>query len=163
MDPNPPIGDEEFRDRFYSPEPEDANYVSRLSAMVARYLPKGLRIHQTILPVAAKTTQCQPEFDVIQRLPKRDHRVNENNGSPRDIFFGLYAREVVALRAVLAWVIGLFIIPPLIFFFLWIFEFKHYDQLDAAINPLGVSVSLVGIFFATLWSTRPARPQRTLQ
>jgi hypothetical protein len=157
IEPRPPIGDEEFEDRFYSHEPQDANHFPKLCSLVARCLPEGSNIQQNILPLTLeKTPYYPPQYSVIKRLPKRTSPIEETKSGPRDTFYGLYALEAVALRCIMAWVVGLFIIPPTIFLFLWVFEFKHYDQLGAAINPLGLSISFVGIFFSILWNIRPA-------
>jgi hypothetical protein len=79
-------------------------------------------------------------------MPKKLSQLEEVS-SRREEFWCLYTQE----RLSFAWVVGynlLFLLPMLVFFFLWLFGLKHDSDLQTAAVPFSMLVGLLAIFWS---------------
>lgn len=137
MDPKPPegpISQEEFYDHFYrSCHPCHTWHMHR---------------RQQLLFTRVNTS-------AMESLPKRKMELEMDDGK-REAFWGLYAIE----RRCFAWVLAytcLCNLPGVIFFFLYLFAWKHgWDLQDAAV-PIQLSLSLTVAYAALLYESREGK------
>lgn len=128
--PAGPIGEDEFYDYFY------------------HYSPAWRRCRPHILSSA-------PNNSALGSLPKRKLVLDMEDGQ-REVFWGIYAVERRSFRWLLAYGC-LCNVPGVIFFFLWLFQWKHASDLQDGSVPVMLSASLTAIFVALLYESRQIR------
>lgn len=117
--PMPPIGRDEFEDRFYT-------YCQNCR-------------HWWHQEQRARWNLCINDCYAIARLPKKKAALEMNDGK-REEFFGLYVRERRSDAMVRIYV-SLANVPGIVFFFLWLFRWDHGSNLSDAVVPLTVSLT----------------------
>ncbi|KAK5713665.1 hypothetical protein LTR15_011365 [Elasticomyces elasticus] len=131
IDPRPPISKHEFRKRFYNSCNQPSSW------------------HRPWHSCKKFCTQGRQALTVV---PKRT-RVLETGGDTREDFWGILAQE----RRYFAWVLGYFImtlVPSIVFFFMWLFQWNHVNDLQNASVPLTMTLRLLAVFAAVLWQDR---------
>jgi hypothetical protein len=126
----PPISEIEFRSRFYTCD--NLNLPSYI-----HYLHKCYRLDSTCTKVLAL-------------LPKRTSRLDLDTNE-RTYFWGLYAREAPAVARVFFYTV-VCIIPMILFFFMWLFGWKHAADLQNASVPLFATLALLSILWSIILS-----------
>lgn len=92
--------------------------------------------------------------DVVnEKIPKRDSMLEEQDVS-REIFWGLY---VVEKRS---WLMStfysfVFLLPSVYFFFAWLFQWRHHNDLQNASVPITLSIGFLGTFWGSIFLTSP--------
>ncbi|KAI1094979.1 hypothetical protein F5B19DRAFT_394475 [Rostrohypoxylon terebratum] len=129
MDFIPPISEHEFTKRFYAchkPRPLSHWY----------HKCKTLGYHS---------------YDVLDLLPKKRKRLEEA-GNKREYFWGIYAREMISLRWVLAYNI-VCVLPTIVFFFLKLLPWGYATDLQNPSVPFTMMLSMLSLFWATFLSS----------
>ncbi|KAL4793726.1 hypothetical protein BDV19DRAFT_366128 [Aspergillus venezuelensis] len=121
----PPITEHEFYCRFYS-----------------CFKSNGLSIHSLHSCRKASGNSC----DALNLLPKKKVRLEEY-GDKRQMFWGIYAQEIICFRWVVAYNI-LCLLPVIVFLFLWIFPLGYKGDLQNAAVPLTAMVGLLTLFWS---------------
>ncbi|KAL4957536.1 hypothetical protein BDW69DRAFT_180461 [Aspergillus filifer] len=124
MDIIPPITEHEFYCRFYS-----------------CFRSNGISVH--LLHSCRKAGGNSS--DALNLLPKKKVRLEEY-GDKRQMFWGIYAREVICFRWVVAYNI-VCLVPMVIFLFLWMFPFGYKGDLQNAAVPLTAMLGLLTLFW----------------
>lgn len=95
------------------------------------------------------THQCRvprrSSQDAIARIPKRISAL-EPEGPGREYFWGIHAVESVSFFVIMVYHI-LLLVPPLLFWFLWLFAWDHEGDLQNASIPFMAAVTVL----ATIW------------
>ncbi|KAL4963668.1 uncharacterized protein BDV14DRAFT_201635 [Aspergillus stella-maris] len=125
MDIIPPITEHEFYCRFYS-----------------CFKFNGLSIHLLHSCRKASGNSC----DALNLLPKKKVRLEEY-GDKRQMFWGIYAQEIICFRWIVAYNI-LCLLPMVVFLFLWIFPLGYKGDLQNAAVPLTAMVGLLTLFWS---------------
>ncbi|KAK1980905.1 hypothetical protein LZ30DRAFT_593845 [Colletotrichum cereale] len=89
--------------------------------------------------------------DVLDKFPKKKTAIEEG-GDGREVFWGIYARENVALIRVLAYNF-ICIIPMLVFFFAWLFHHGPEEMQNAAV-PISVMIAMLSLFWSMFVSCK---------
>jgi hypothetical protein len=84
--------------------------------------------------------------DALTKIPKRDRRVIED-GNGREIFWGLYAVEVVSFATVVMYH-TIILVGPFVFWALWIAK-KPKDLQNASVPVLTV-LGMLSLFWVIL-------------
>lgn len=79
-------------------------------------------------------------------LPKKKTELEEG-GDNREIFWGVYAREMPSFRMVVIYNV-ICILPLLVFFFLWLFPLGHGAELESAAVPLSIMLGMLSLFWS---------------
>jgi hypothetical protein len=91
---------------------------------------------------------CRRSMEALERIPKRTLLV-EILGDSRDIFWGIHAVERLSFFMTAIYHI-LILAPPLIFWFLWLFQWGHSGDLQNAAVPFLSALGLVSLFWFPL-------------
>jgi hypothetical protein len=121
---NPPISPHEFHCRFYS-----------------CYRPNRWSLH--LFHVCKKAIGVSR--DALNMIPKKKERLEEH-GDKRQRFWGIYAREIVCFRWIVAYNLAC-MTPMVIFFFLWTFRVGD-GQLQNAAVPLSILLAGLSLFWS---------------
>lgn len=90
--------------------------------------------------------------DAIDVLPKRIDPLRLEDGK-REIFWGIYARERRSFARIATY--GLLAnLPSIVFFFLWLLQWKHASDLNAAAVPFVLTMSLLALALVLLLESR---------
>ncbi|KAK1991768.1 hypothetical protein LX36DRAFT_589782 [Colletotrichum falcatum] len=89
--------------------------------------------------------------DVLDRFPKKKTELEEG-GDGRETFWGIYARENVALARVLVYNF-ICITPTLVFFFAWLIPHGSDEMQNAAV-PVSVMVAMLSLFWGVFVSCK---------
>lgn len=92
------------------------------------------------------------EDSALKALPKRKQELEMEDGQ-REIFWGIYAQE----RRCFGWVCAYAALanaPGFIFFFLWLFHWKHGSDLQGASVLAQISISLSIVFVGAIWADK---------
>jgi hypothetical protein len=128
MDDIPPISEHEFYKRFYAcKRPKVSHWYHRC---------KKFSRHSR---------------EVLNLLPKRVGALEEG-GDKREIFWGIYAREIVSLRWILLYNV-LCALPMFVFLFLWLFKLGQKGDLQNAATPLSMMLGFLSIFWSVFLSS----------
>lgn len=127
---DPPIADGDFHD-FYHFLYEGEDFIHSASTNLRREEICNILSGQTL---------------ALERLPKRRECLKWRDGT-WDKFWGLYAVEAPSFSRVLMYAL-LCLVPWIIFFFLWLFRWKHASDLQNASVPLTISITLLVGFVA---------------
>ncbi|KAI0895002.1 hypothetical protein F4806DRAFT_105410 [Annulohypoxylon nitens] len=129
MDFIPPISEHEFTKRFY-----------------ACYNPRSLShwFHKC-------KTLGYHSYDVLDLLPKKKMKLEEA-GNKREFFWGIYAREIISLRWVLAYNV-VCVTPTIVYFFLSILPEGYATDLQNPSVPFTMMLGLLSLFWATFLSS----------
>ncbi|KAK2053220.1 hypothetical protein LY76DRAFT_639153 [Colletotrichum caudatum] len=90
--------------------------------------------------------------DVLDLFPKKRTKLEEG-GNGRRLFWGIYAREAIALR----WVLGynfVCTLPMLVFFFVWVLRLGP-DEIQNASVPVSVMLAMLSLFWSVFFSSLP--------
>lgn len=98
-------------------------------------------------------TLVQPHSELLDRLPKKLTELEEG-GDKREMFWGLYAREIVSLRWVLFYNF-LCLLPVMIFFMIWISPLGRSTDLQNPSIPISMMISMLSLFWSLFLSTLP--------
>lgn len=131
IDLNPPISPREFKDRFY-------NICEKPTVLH--------RPWHSCRKFSYRTGMA------LTSIPKRTHIV-EMGCETREKFWGIIAQE----ERCAAWVIfylSLTVVPWIVFFFLWLFQWHHSADLQGASVPLSINISLIAIFIVLIYTDR---------
>lgn len=132
LPPNGPISPDEFRLHYYY------NICPSLFSWE--------RWHR------CQTRLSMVDSEAFEAVPKRLVKLDMENGK-REHFYGLYAREArSALRVAIY--IALCNAPGVLFFFLWLYQWKHGSDLQGAAVPVQLSMSLTAGYLGVLYWTR---------
>jgi hypothetical protein len=127
----PPISAHEFRRRFY------ACYRRCSISKVVR-----LRFsHKCWRP-------CRYSSEALDRIPKKNMRLEER-GSAREFFWGIHGVERISFFTVATYHL-LILLPPLIFWFLWLFQWGNFGDLQNASVPFLSALGLISLFWFPL-------------
>jgi hypothetical protein len=130
----PPVSSHEFYHHFY------ACYGRCASSRIA-----FLRsFHKCRRP-------CRYSQEAIDRIPKKISKLEES-GDVREFFWGIFAVERISFLMVTVYHI-LILIPPLVFWCLWLFSWGHSGDLQNASVPFFTALSLLSLFWFPLLST----------
>ncbi|KAF7195260.1 hypothetical protein HII31_03466 [Pseudocercospora fuligena] len=141
IDPCPPLGPIlkcEFRHYFENPY------------LATQYRPCSWRLWQRDRLLGNLT-----ERKAIDLLPKKKQEVKFDDGE-RLQFWGLYAveRRAFAWLAVYGFLLNL---PGIVFFFLWLFAWRHESDLQNASVPITISLTLSVTFLALVYESREGK------
>ncbi|KAI5366686.1 hypothetical protein Slin14017_G043260 [Septoria linicola] len=92
---------------------------------------------------------CEPS---IQVLPKRLSELHFDDGN-REAFWGLYAIERISF----AWVAAYFCLvnaPSVVYFFLWLFYWRHDSDVQGASVPVSLSLTLTAMFIGLVLASK---------
>jgi hypothetical protein len=120
----PPIPREEFKERFY------ACYSC---PPIPAFLHDCTRFNEDCREALARFPKCRFELDITK--------------SSRDTFWGIYACEEIAAIRVVGYNL-LCMAPTMAFFFAWLFDWKHPDDLQDASIPFFVMLALLSLFWS---------------
>ncbi len=136
MDAIPPVSEHEFYKRFYAcHEPRPAMHFYHKC--------KKLGAHS---------------HDLLSCFPKKKSELEES-GDEREVFWGIYAREIISLRWVLFYN-SVCVAPLVVFFFLWIFPMGFVNDLQNAAIPVSMMVAMLSLFWSVfLGSLQHGRSQ----
>ncbi|USW54890.1 hypothetical protein Slin15195_G082090 [Septoria linicola] len=138
ISPGPPIGpiaEREFRDYFYK-HCEPCNFVNRSWKRLIQHRILNTPIHNS----------------AIQVLPKRLSELHFDDGN-REAFGGLYAIERISF----AWVAAYFCLvnaPSVVYFFLWLFYWRHDSDVQGASVPVSLSLTLTAMFIGLVLASK---------
>ena len=90
--------------------------------------------------------------EALEAVPKRVVKLDMENGK-REHFYGLYAKEARSALRVAIYV-AICNLPGFVFFFLWLYQWKHGSDLQGAAVPAELSLSLTVGFIGVLYWTR---------
>jgi len=85
----------------------------------------------------------------VALIPKR---ITALSGAKREIFYGLYAREMPSVLAFCCYNLLVFIVPGLVFSIVWLK--KHPDDLQNAYMPMTIGGTLMSGWWAAAWAMR---------
>jgi len=85
---------------------------------------------------------------VLNLFPQRYHRLVEQ-GDNREEFWGLYVVERFSFFRVLAYNICC-MLPSIVFFFMWLFTWKHPGDLQNASVPIMATITALTVFWGFL-------------
>ena len=88
---------------------------------------------------------CSRPRGAIARIPKKI-REFEEGGSDREIMWGILGVELLSFYMVALYHF-LILIPPSVFWFLWLFVFKHRGDLQNASVPFLMALGLISLFW----------------
>jgi hypothetical protein len=88
----------------------------------------------------------------LDAVPERTSALNKEDGK-RELFYGLYAKEARSAFRVVMY-ISLCNLPSVVFFFLWLYQWRHGSDLQGAAVPVNLSLSLTLGFLGWLYWTR---------
>lgn len=117
----PPIGQHEFKMRYYECLTGGESHVHWWRAC---------------------RKQCRKKKDALEKIPKRDREVIED-GDSREVFWGLLAVEEIQFVRVLVYHV-LCLTGPLVFWILWI-SMGHPGDLQNASVPMTVALGFVAL------------------
>jgi hypothetical protein len=129
----PPVSEHEFRRRFYT------CHKRCLTAKVP--FSRFLFFHRCRKP-------CRPLHDALDRIPKKVWRVEEE-GDAREFFWGIHGVERISFCMV-AFYHLVILLPPLVFWFLWLFWWGHSGDLQNASVPFLSALGLISLFWFPL-------------
>ncbi|KAI1213919.1 uncharacterized protein F4807DRAFT_409698 [Annulohypoxylon truncatum] len=124
MDLIPPISEHEFATRFYACHKSQSRYHWYHKC-------KALGLHST---------------DILDFFPKKMTELEEA-GNKREVFWGIYAREMISLR----WVIAYHVVcalPPLVFFGIRILPAGYATDLQNPSVPLTMMFGMLSLFWS---------------
>ncbi|KAK1993483.1 hypothetical protein LX36DRAFT_251500 [Colletotrichum falcatum] len=90
--------------------------------------------------------------DVLNLFPKKRTKLEEG-GEDRRVFWGIYAREAIALRWVLCYNLAC-TLPMLVLFFQWL-SWKGPDEIQNASVPISVMLAMLSLFWSMFFSSLP--------
>ncbi|KAL4933233.1 uncharacterized protein BDV17DRAFT_105288 [Aspergillus undulatus] len=125
MDVVPPISEHEFYCRFYS-----------------CYKTNTWSVHLFHSCRKATGQSC----GALDLLPKKKIRLEEN-GDTRQIFWGIYAQEIVCFRWVVVYNVAC-LLPTVVFLFLWMFPLGYRGDLQNAAVPLTAMIGMLTLFWS---------------
>lgn len=136
IDPDPPMSPEEFKHWF-----EDQAWPRTAFRKLSKRFTK------------ARSLDIISNDVVNEKIPKRDSMLEEQDVS-REIFWGLY---VVEKRS---WLMStfysfVFLLPSVYFFFAWLFQWRHHNDLQNASVPITLSIGFLGTFWGSIFLTSP--------
>ena len=131
--PNGPISREQFQDHYYLDHCPSMHEWRRYQLGYRGHFNKVNRV-------------------ALDAVPKRLVQINMDDGVDEH-FFGLYAKEERSFFRVAVYAC-LCNLPAVIFFFLWLFRWGHRADLQNALVPLTLSLSLTLGFAAVVFGTR---------
>ncbi|KAI1409804.1 hypothetical protein F5Y13DRAFT_88541 [Hypoxylon sp. FL1857] len=129
MDNIPPVSEHEFQKRFYTcykPHPLRHWY----------HKCKSLGTHS---------------YDILELFPKKKTELEEG-GDKREIFWGIYAREIISLRWVLIYNL-VCISPMLVFFTVWILPLGQSTDLQNPSVPFSMMLGTLSLFWSIFLSS----------
>jgi hypothetical protein len=124
----PPIAEHEFSKHFYS----CCKRCSNLKKTVLCYF------HRCSKP-------CYRPRGAITRIPKKTWRFEES-GPGREFVWGISGAERQSFYMIALYHL-LILIPPFIFWFLWLFRWKHHGDLQNASVPFLMALGLISLFW----------------
>lgn len=124
----PPVSSHEFYRRFY------ACY----GRCIGSKTPLLRSFHRCRRP-------CRHSQEAVERIPKKKWRVEEK-GFARDFFWGIFAVEKLSFFMVALYHI-IILLPPLAFWFLWLFFWGHSGDLQNASVPFLSALGLLSLFW----------------
>lgn len=102
---------------------------------------------------------CDADTEALNAIPKRNVETDMKDVK-RIQFYGLYAKEKRSFARVLTNGV-LCNVPSVIFFFLWLFQWKHGSDLQNAMVPLTPSLTLTLGFVGIVFGTRENNEQHS--
>ena len=129
----PPVSKHEFRRRFYACNRPWSTAQTKLFCY--------LQIHKCRRP-------CRRSQEALNRIPKKTWKLEEG-GDVREVFWGIHARERISFLMVTIYHC-LVLLPPFIFWFLWLFWWKHSGDLQNASVPVFTAQGLISLFWFPL-------------
>lgn len=133
----PPITEHEFRKRFYS---------FNASLFCRHHILRHPKL------CSCKKRACKTHSsELMDLLPKKLTLLDEQSNQ-REEFWGLYARQVVTFRWILAYNFLCFL-PMLWFVFIWLFALGQKRDLQDAFVPTSVMISMLSVFWSTFLSS----------
>ncbi|KAI0120322.1 hypothetical protein F4776DRAFT_633767 [Hypoxylon sp. NC0597] len=129
MDNIPPVSEHEFQKRFY------ACHKSR--------------------PLHHWYHKCKPlgshSYDILDLFPKKKTEFEEG-GDKREIFWGIYAREIISLRWVLTYNL-VCVFPMLAFLLVWIIPAGQDTDLQNPSVPFSMMLGFLSLFWSIFLSS----------
>lgn len=129
----PPVSPHEFRRRYYACH-------KRCSTTSGNIL--------CILGIRQCRRPCKRSQEALGRIPKRIW-VLEEGGDARETFWGLHAREEISFFRVATYHF-LILLPPFVFWFLWLFWWGHSGDLQNASVPFMGALGVISLFWFPL-------------
>ncbi|OTA69145.1 hypothetical protein K449DRAFT_411975 [Hypoxylon sp. EC38] len=129
MDNIPPVSEHEFRKRFYTchrPQPLRHWY----------HKCKALGTHSS---------------EILDLFPKKKTEFEEG-GDKREIFWGIYAREIISLRLVFTYNL-VCVCPMLAFFVVWIIPTGQLTDLQNPSVPFSMMLGMLSLFWSIFLSS----------
>ncbi|MCJ1388309.1 hypothetical protein MMC18_001155 [Xylographa bjoerkii] len=130
---NPPISPHEFRSRFSN----SRKRRSSSKASISHY------IHHCKIP-------CRPSQEAVARIPKKVFPLEEE-GHGHEYFWGIHAVERISFLVVMIYH-TLLLLPPLVFWFLWLFAWVHEGDIQNAAIPFMAAVTMMAVVWG-VWIT----------
>lgn len=149
----PVVEDKEYPEYNYSPQPMHVAPISKRifhDLFHACYTDHSLRhkIHQKMPGSAHCDVVDFLPREMLDNLPKRDREaLHDAQLQSVENIWGLVAREQRSATRVFLYVL-LSLVPPLWFFFGWVFELGHVNDLQNAMVPITMSLTVL----STLWT-----------
>ncbi|KAL7790905.1 hypothetical protein V8C37DRAFT_383580 [Trichoderma ceciliae] len=129
MDSVPPVSEHEFKTRFY-----------------ACYKP-----HPLLHWYHNCKTLGHKSHDLLKFFPKKLTELEEG-GDGREIFWGIYAREIISLRWVLFYNF-VCLLPMLAFFMVWISPLGRGTDLQNPSVPISMMIAMLSLFWSIFLSS----------
>ncbi|OTA79949.1 hypothetical protein M434DRAFT_234662 [Hypoxylon sp. CO27-5] len=129
MDNIPPVSEHEFQKHFYTchrPEPL-GHWYHKCKALGAN------------------------SYNILDFFPKKKTELEEG-GDKREVFWGIYAREIISLQRVLVYNL-IFLCPMLAFFAIWILSLGKNTQLQNPSVPFSMMLGMLSLFWSILLSS----------